>query len=402
LVSLASDLVRIPSFKTEETRLARWLAEYFSARGYGVECQEVEPGRFQTIATLRGTGGGKSVMFNGHIDIDPLAVGWARDPWTPLVERDRLRGAGIYNMKGGVTAMIMAAEAIRRAQAPLRGDLVIACVAGELQGGIGTDHLLRSGLRTDMAVVTEPYGAENVVTTHAGVTEMAISTLGFSRHISAMEEAVDAIERMLRAIPAIKSTRFRHAPRPDLPGLPRLNVGCIIGGRGREYDLKGPNHTCDYCTILIDVRFLPGQTSRMVEEDIRAVLDGLKQEDPTFEYEIEHPPAPHRRALRMTMEPVDIPHDEEVVQSVVRSYREITGSPPEVIGAILPESYAGNDTCHLWQAGIPCVLYGPGGSDGTPEEADHWASIDEMVRVAQVLALTASDVCNRPRERSRG
>jgi acetylornithine deacetylase/succinyl-diaminopimelate desuccinylase-like protein len=113
VVELASDLIRIPSFKTEETPLARWLESYFTERGYEVEMQEVEPGRFQVISRLRGSGGGKSMMFNGHIDIDPLSLGWRHDPWEPAVEGDRLYGAGVMNMKGGDAAMITAAEAIR-------------------------------------------------------------------------------------------------------------------------------------------------------------------------------------------------------------------------------------------------------------------------------------------------
>ena len=113
----------------------------FTARGYAVDLQEVEPGRFQTIATLRGTGGGMRLMFNGNIDIDPLAYGWKRDPWTPTVEGDFLCGAGVYNMKAGVASMIAAAEALRKSGAARRGDLIVACVAGELQGGVGTVHV---------------------------------------------------------------------------------------------------------------------------------------------------------------------------------------------------------------------------------------------------------------------
>jgi acetylornithine deacetylase len=394
LVDLASDLVRIPSFKTEETALARWLSAYFGERGYRVDLQEVEPGRFQTIATLPGTGGGRSLMFNGHLDIDPLAHGWHRDPWTPSLEDGRLYGAGIYNMKGGDAAMIMAAEAIRRSGVRLAGDLVIACVVGELQGGVGTVHLLRSGLRTDMAVVTEPYGADNVITTHAGVTQLAISTIGYSRHISRMEEAVDAMGMMLRVIPALRAVKFRFTPRADLPGLPRLNVGCIVGGRGRDHDLKGPSFTCDYCTVLVDVRYLPGQTSQTVEEDIRAALEPLAQDDPAFRYEIEHPPAARYRVLRLAMEPTDVPHDEYIVQSVIRQYRTVTGESPKTVGTILPTSYAGDDTCHLWRAGIPCVLYGPRGSDGAAGEPDHYVPVNELVRSTHVLALTALDVCH--------
>jgi acetylornithine deacetylase len=397
VVDLTSDLIRIPSFKTEETPLARCLEGYFTERGYEVEMQEVEPGRFQVIARLRGSGGGKSMMYNGPIDIDPLSLGWRHDPWQPAVEGDRLYGAGVMNMKGGDAAMITAAEAIRTTGAQLPGDIVIALVVGELQGGVGTVHLLESGLRTDAAIVPEPFGADNVVTTHAGVTEMAISTIGYSRHITDRTGAVDAIEQMMKAIPAIKATRFRPNAESRLPALPLLNVGGIIGGRGRDHDLKGPNFTSDYCTVIVDVRFPPGQSAETVEEDIRASLDALAAEDPTFRYEIDNPLPAHYGALTVTMEPTDIPLDEPLVASVLQHYREVVGRDPLRVGVSLPMSYAGNDTAHLWRAGIPCLLFGPsGGWDESPDEPDQYILISEMVTVAQVMALTAMDICSQP------
>ena len=93
VVSFAKKLLDIPSFKTEETRIARFLARFFKSRGYEVDLQEVDPGRYQVIATLRGSGGGKSLMLNGHIDMDPLSMGWKRDPWTSVGAGDRRYGA---------------------------------------------------------------------------------------------------------------------------------------------------------------------------------------------------------------------------------------------------------------------------------------------------------------------
>src|SRR6266853_4923769 len=159
IVQLASDLIRIPSFTTEETPCAEWLADYLGGQGLAVTLQEIEPGRKQTIARLAGAGGGRSIMLNGHIDIDPLASGWTRDPFTPWIADGKLYGHVIFNMKAGVTACIMAALALKRAGVPLRGDVVIACVAAELNSGVGTVHAIKNGYRTDMAVIPEPYGA---------------------------------------------------------------------------------------------------------------------------------------------------------------------------------------------------------------------------------------------------
>ena len=130
IIHLASDLIRIPRFKPDETPVATYLAEFFHRRGYEVDLQEVEPGRFQTIATLPGTSGGKSLMLNGHTDINSLSRRWRRDPWTPIGEGDRLYGHGVQNMKGGLASIIMAAEAVRTSGVRLKGDLVIACVRG--------------------------------------------------------------------------------------------------------------------------------------------------------------------------------------------------------------------------------------------------------------------------------
>ena len=397
MITLAQELVAIPSFKTEETEVARYIAGYLRERGYDVQLQEVEPGRFQTVAILKGAGGGRSLMLNGHIDIDPLAMGWKRDPWTPQIEGDRIYGGGIRNMKAGVASMIGAAEAVRRSGVRLNGDLVLACVVGELQGGVGTSYLCEHGPLPDMAVVPEPFGADNVQTVHTGVLEMGIHTIGNSRHVSRMEEAVDAIEKMCKAIPVLKGVEFTHTPRADLPALPRINVGTIIGGRGRDYDLRGPNFVSDFCTVIVDVRFLPGMTSESVKDDIQRALDGIAREDADFQYEIEMPLSPKYKVFTTVMEPFDLPKGEYILETLLRQYHTVTGKEPEQVGTILPSSYTGDDTCHLWKAGVPCLLYGPGGGSESDTIPDEYSRISDMDQVARVLALTALDVCNLPK-----
>ena len=258
IVELASDLIRIPSFKPDETAVAKFLEGFFQERGYQVDLQEVEPGRFQTIATLPGSGGGCSLMLNGHTDINSLTRRWTRDPWTPTVEGDRLYGHGIQNMKGGLASIIMAAEAVRQSQAEMKGDLVVACVVGETQGGEGTHFLMESGMRTDMAVVAEPFGAHNLVTVHCGVAHMAIHTYGITGHIRQVESTVNAIYMMNKVIDRLQQVQFTHQPRQDMEALPRLNVGGIIGGLGTDYVLVEPPYVPDICTIIVDVHFVPG------------------------------------------------------------------------------------------------------------------------------------------------
>jgi acetylornithine deacetylase len=398
MIELASALIRIPSFKTEETPVAEYLAAFFRPRDYQVDLQEIEPGRFQTIATLAGTGGGTSLMLNGHIDINALTMRWKRDPWTPSVEGDRLYGHGIQNMKGGLTSIIMAAEAVRQSGVPRKGDLVVACVAGETQGGEGTHFLMQSGLRTDMAVVAEPFGADHLVTVHAGIVHMAIHTYGVTGHIGRLEGTVNAVQKMTKVINALQQVEFRYTPRADLPAFPRLNVGSIIGGRGQDYVLVEPPYIPDLCTILVDVHFIPGMTVDGIIADIRRALDPLTGEDPELRYAIEIPPPDFFKGRRrLVMDPLDVPVDSDIVQTVARHYRTVTGHPPKAIGTVLPHSYTADDTCHLWKAGIPCLLYGPGVIRGSQDEDDSCVLISDMVKVTKVLALTALDVCNRER-----
>ena len=390
VISLTKDIVRIPSYTADETEVARFLHGYMEKQGFESQLQEVDPGRFQTVARLRGTGGGKSLMLNGHLDIDPIPSGWARDPWTPTIEGDRFYGAGVYNMKGGVAAMIMGAVAARRA-GRLRGDVIVACVDGELQGGVGTVHMLKKGIRADMAVVPEPYSTKHIITKHTGVMELAVHVLGRSVHISRMEQGINAIAKAARVVQALETIKLTGQPDPDLPGLPRLNVGTIIGGRGREPELRGANIVPDMCTIILDIRFPVSVTPESAMADVRRALDSVAATDKDLKYEIEFPIRPERRQFREVMLPLSVPASEPIVQILKANVTAIVGEEPTV-GAHSPQSYAGNDTSHLWGAGIPCCLYGPAG--GYDEgRSDRWTSIEQIVQCARVFGATIADVC---------
>ena len=390
LVDFATRITRIPSFTTEESDCARFLHDYFQKQGIESELQEVDPGRFQTVARLRGSGGGESLMLNGHIDIDPLPSGLTRDPFKPVVEGNMFFGAGIANMKSCLTSMIVAAVAAKRAGFPRRGELVLACVVGELQGGVGTAHLLRSGVRTDHAVVTEPYGASNILTKHAGVMELAIHVLGRTAHISRKGEGINAIVRAAKIAEALEAMKLDGRPDPDLPALPILNVGSILGGRGRNVELRGPNNVPDFCTLYVDVRFTQWMTPETIIQDLRRTLDTLKGKDPELSYEIEFPMKPERRCFREVMLPFSVSPESPLVRKVAGHVEAVTGRAPKV-GVILPGAYSGNDTSHLQAAGIPSCLYGPAGSPGGPE-IYLWASLDEMMTSARVYGAMIAEL----------
>jgi acetylornithine deacetylase len=253
---------------------------------------------------------------------------------------------------------------------------------------------MESGFRTDMAVVAEPFGVGNLITVHSGIVHMAIHTYGVTGHIRQPQGTVNAVEKMTRVIDALGRVEFTYQPRADMPDLPKLNVGSVIGGLGEDYILVEPPYIPDLCTIIVDVHFVPGQTVVGIVADIRRVLDPLQAGDPELSYEIEiPPPESFKGRRRLVMDPLDVPRDAEIVQAVARCHREVTGEPPKAIGAVLPFSYTANDTCHLWNAGIPCLLYGPAVVRGGDGEDDSCVIISEMVQCAKVLALTALDVC---------
>jgi acetylornithine deacetylase len=217
--------------------------------------------------------------------------------------------------------------------------------------------------------------------------DVVIHTLGRATHISKKEHGVDAIAMMMRAVAALDAIRFTHTHDPDLPGLPRLNVGSIIGGRGRDHNLRGAYTVSDFCTAYVNVRFNGSQSGLTVVADIRRTLDALAAADPKFQYEIEFPPRLERGLGRLAKAAVDVPKTEPVVQMVRRNLHLMTGAEPEHFGVRLPQSYAGNDTTHLWAAGIPCCLYGPGG--GYTDYHDVHVDLEDLFLCTRVLALTA-------------
>ncbi|MGE0745176.1 MAG: M20 family metallopeptidase [Rhodospirillales bacterium] len=391
VAALCADLARIPSFSGEEGPCARFLAGRLRELGFDeVSLQDVEPGRPNVIAVLKGDGGGPSFMFNGHLDIDPLPADYAAPHWRPVVADGKLYGLGVGNMKAGDAAMVMAATALRRSGLPLKGDVIVAGVVGELQGGIGTRHMLERGLVPDLAIVPEPTAC-NVRTIHAGVLELLIHFSGRTAWIGNRDilDHVDAIAMAAKGVEALGGVRFRHTPRADLPGLPAMVVGGIIGGLTPDYVVWRPAMVADYCTIEVDVRLAPGMTLESTVADLRAALDAVAVNDPDFRYEIDLPPAPYRKpfqAMGLFMPPNDLPPGHRLAQVCRDWHRRLSGTEPGV-GVFIPGSYAGADSGHLAAFGTKCLNYGPSDHSRFYNECD----LDKLALATRVLALAAAE-----------
>lgn len=386
LLSLLQRMIRFRSYSAggEEGPLAEFVGTCTASLGMEVDLDEVEPGRFNVVSVLPGTGGGKSLMFNGHLDTNPAGRGWTRDPFAGEVDDRFVYGIGVANMKAADAAYIAAVGAVRRAGVRLRGDVVLAHVVGELQGGVGSAHLVERGVRADRFIVGEPTDLA-VLTTHAGSVELQVTTHGETRHLSKAEEAVDAIEAMLPVMQRLRTMTFTGPP--DAAGVRRVAIGTIRGGLGPDHEDWRPALVADTCTIKLSVRYGPGQSREGVVRDVERALDELRARDPNLDVRVAHNPS----GQRLPMGPFHVPEDADIVATVVGAHERVLGRAPEV-GAVSPYKFYGTDAYHLARAGMQGVVYGPGGKYNTmPDErvelADLFAAV--QVYVHAILATCA-------------
>ncbi|MGE0814623.1 MAG: M20 family metallopeptidase [Vicinamibacterales bacterium] len=384
---LLQEMIRMRSYSAggEESALAKKLVGDMRALGLEARLQEVEPGRYNAIGTLKGTGGGKSLMLNGHIDTNPVGVGWTVDPFAGLVRDGFVHGIGVSNMKASDAAFFGAARAVVRSGVRLRGDLVLAFVVGELQGGVGTKKLVADGVRTDHFIVGEPTDLA-LMTLHAANVEFAVHTFGITRHMSKAEEAVSAIDTMYLVIERLKRMTFSGPSNPDYASVRRLNIGSMRAGLGREYfDWRTPQ-VPDVATIKVAVRYGPGQTGEGVLADVQRELDRLSREHPEVKAEIAPPAASNTNRT----DAFEVAKDAPFVQLVRRAHQRVMKRDPEV-GAVAPYRYYGTDAPFLAAAGAEGLVCGVGGKYNTmPDEK---VELTDFHGGTRLYALVAAEVC---------
>ncbi|KAF9641269.1 hypothetical protein BFW01_g629 [Lasiodiplodia theobromae] len=373
---VARELVRIESTNLSgggdgakgEAEIVRWIAAWLAHRGVETHVVEEVPGRPSVVGVARGTGGGKSLMFNGHVDTVTLA-GYEGDPLSGDVVDRKLFGRGAADMKGGLAAAMVAL--VRCKDARLRGDVVLAAVADEEDLSIGTEQVLRAGWTADAAIVGEPSNL-GIVTAHKGFVWLEVDVLGVASHGSRPDLGVDAISKAGYFLVELDryAKRLEQGSRHPALGPGSVHASMIKGGEeASSYPAK--------CTITLERRTVPGETAETVRGEVDAILKRLEGDVPGFKYE-----------LRVTFKrsTFDIDRAHPFVSLVSQKVEETTGAKP----TFLAEPFW-TDCALLSDAGIPVVIYGPKG-EGLHAKTE-WVDLKSVETVAETLTAVAREFC---------
>lgn len=383
-----SRMVRHKSYSQTdgEKDLARYMVGQMREIGLAADLQSVPGDRFNAIGTLRGSGGGKSLLFNGHLDTNPATEGWTVDPWGGLVDDKFVYGIGVSNMKAGDAAYFCALKTLIDAGVKLRGDVILTYVVGELQGGVGTLAAIAQGTRADYFINSEPSDLA-AVTMHAASLSFTIEIKGVTRHLSKREEAADAIAAACDLIPRVNGMTFRNAKSDEHKKINRGHIGIVRGALSEEFHEWRPPQVADFVRLRGVARYAPGQTADDALADIREELKALETRFPGIRGTVVSEAANGRP----TFPPFEVDRDARIVQSINAAYKRVRGEE-QPTGAILPTGFFGTDAGHLFAvAGMEGVVCGPGGRYNTmPDERVDIADYLDMIRV---YMLAIMDIC---------
>jgi acetylornithine deacetylase/succinyl-diaminopimelate desuccinylase family protein len=355
-----------------ERECAEYIAEKMKSLGLSVKLEEKHTGRGNCVATIKGSKGKPTLIFNGHIDVVAPGDGWQTDPFKGVVINDKIYGRGTSDMKAGIAAMMTAIESLVEAKVELQGDLVFTAVADEESlGPLGTKFLVEQGLRGDMAIVGEPTNMQ-VETAERGVLWTEIITEGKSAHGGRPWLGINAIYKMNEVINALRKLEQELGQkRHPLVRSPTISVNVINGG-------NRINVVPDSCSILVDRRTIPGESIETAIAEINGILEKQRSEDPSF-----------KASLRIIncAEAFEISQEETIVQSLSKAIHLVTGQRPRL---------KGKDACtdaHILvtKAGIPTALFGPGLAE-TAHTNCEYVEITNIVEAAKVYALVAHDI----------
>jgi acetylornithine deacetylase len=356
-----------------EAEISTAVVEEMAALGLETERIEHAPGRFSALAWLRGTGGGRTLMLNAHADT--VGLDDMPDGLRPRLESGRLYGRGAQDMKGSLAACMAAMKMLKESRVHLSGDVVLAAVADEEYGSLGSEHLAnlrRDGrLKLDGVIVTEPSELQ-VCTAHKGYVWVEVTVYGRAAHGSRYMDGVDANVRMGRYLVELERLANELLQRRPhaLVGPPSVHAAQLSGGTALSvYAARS--------TLNIERRTIPGESGAQAAAELQAIADRLAAADPTFRAEVR--PFFQR-------EPFEAFPDSTLVELTRRAAATALGETRPVMG----HTYW-MDSALFLATGVDTVVIGPvGGGLHTPDE---WVDVESCERLAEILVRTATDYC---------
>ncbi len=375
-IKLLKGLIRIPSVNpaiengTGEKAIASFIADWFrKARKFDVYEQRVSKDRFNLIAILRGTGKGRSLMMNGHMDTVGTS-GMTIRPFVTEIERGIIHGRGSCDMKGALAGMMSAMLSLGKASQRLRGDVLFTAVVDEEYKSFGTSNLIKR-FWADAAIVGEPTGL-NIGVVHKGYAWLEVVTFGKRAHGSMPEKGIDAIEKMAKIISGLEQIRERHRQREHpLLGTAKIHTSRIVGG-------SDWSSVPARCVLQIERRLLPGETPRGAADEVKGIIGKAFEHDSKL-----------RATVRLiyhadAMELKGHPH-----VSILQNVAKKGGAAGRIVG--IP--YWSDAAILVNQGKIPTCLFGPG-DIAVAHSPDEHVGIGEVVNAANIYAQTAQFYCN--------
>jgi acetylornithine deacetylase/succinyl-diaminopimelate desuccinylase-like protein len=375
-VALTQALIRIDSTNPDlsngagvgEKPIADYITAWLEHRGIETHRLEETRGRPSIIGIVRGSGGGKSFMMNGHLDTVTTA-GYDGDPFSGHIRDGSVYGRGAYDMKAGIAAALVSLS--RAKCANLRGDVIFAGVADEENASVGTEEMLRAGWRADGAIVIEPTNLD-IVLAHKGFVWLEVDILGRAAHGSRYDLGIDAICKAGYFL--VELDRYSKEVLSG-PADPRLGTGSVHASL-----IQGGEEPSSYpakCTITIERRTVGGETADNIKGDIKRILDRLSARVDDFKYDIR---------VGLSRPPFEIPENNKFIVCAIQAAEASLGRP----ATIRPEK-GWTDCALLAEKGIPSLIFGVDG--GGCHASTEWATIDSIEKVTAAITTMIHDFC---------
>lgn len=403
LVDLVVQLVNVPSPTGFEGDMAREFHAVLQGAGFRSSLQPIGDERYNAIGLWEGAGGGKTLMFNGHLDTsfgpEQAHRGLGYRCEGNVVDDEWIYGMGTFNMKSALATYTLACESIRAAGIEIAGNVVIAGVAGEIekapvnefegrmyQGyGPGTKYAITHGAVADYCILGEPTNMM-VIPRHCGTSWFKITVPGMLIHTAWSEYQQNSVSNSSLILDALNDWIPGYMKRNEFGGTqPKVNIAAIEGG----WPWRGAR-TPEACSIYVDVRTPPDVLPIEVYREVRELIRGLEKEHASLEGTTVD--------IYVSAPGTSIPDDHELIQMIVAAHTEQLGKPPEFGNEIWY-----SDAAHMNRYGIVTVNYGSagrirsggGGFDTHQGEAVHIGDMLDIIKVYIECILTCCGVAEK-------